>query len=213
MVLGLMVITAIPTVTGISLGVREQKKQNAEMANESRMVKFNLEVYCEAPEINGTMIVLRNDKVYVHPKNPTTNQPLPSPTTGRAPHPFTGFYIQYPDEERSPTRGLVSTISNDPPMLNWIYCDKDTHELKYGNRTQSREHIIGEWDWTKDEVGLTLEGWEGFVAVEEEPGQWALYYDRNNDNLRGLARPRGKRKLQCSLERKILPEEMQNKDK
>lgn len=90
-------------------------------------------------------------------------------------------------------------------MLNWIYVDKDTLELKYGTRAHSREHHVGPWDWTDDEVGLTFEGWEGFVAVEEEKGKWALYFDRGDDGLKSL---KGKRRvLGCSLERKLLEKE------
>lgn len=117
----------------------------------------------------------------------------------------------YPDDEREPTRGLVSTISVDPPLLNWIYVDKNTLELKYGNRTQSREHIVGPWDWTEDEAGLTLEDWEGFVAVEEKDGEWAIYFDRDDNSLKGRAK--GKRVLPCSLERRLLPVEEQGKEK
>jgi hypothetical protein len=32
---------------------------------------------------------------------------------------------------------------------------------------------------------MTLEGWEGFVVVEEQPGSWALYFDRDDDGLKG----------------------------
>jgi hypothetical protein len=34
------------------------------------------------------------------------------------------------------------------------------------------------------EKRLTFEGWEGFVVVEEEQGQWALYFDRDDNGLR-----------------------------
>lgn len=121
-----------------------------------------------------------------------------------ASHTLQAFYVQYPDEGREATRGLVSTIADDPPMLNWIYVDKDTMELKYGNRTQSREHHVGPWDWTEDEVGLTIEGWEGFVAVEDEAGEWAVYYDRQDNRLKGLVPE--KKVLQISLERTLLDE-------
>jgi hypothetical protein len=130
-----------------------------------------------------------------------------------SPHPFTGFYIMYPDDDRSPPeRGLVSTISNDPPMLNWIFCDKNTLELKYGNRTGSIQHIVGPWDWTEDEAGIMLEHWEGFVAVEEEEREdglkWAVYYDKYDDDLGNGGKVNGKRRLQFSLERRVLPEEL-----
>lgn len=118
----------------------------------------------------------------------------------QAGYPFSGFYIHYPDERK--VLGLVSMISDDPPMMNWIYVDKNTLEVKYGNRTASREHVVGPWDWTEDEVGLTLEGEERFVAVEEKENVWAVYYDRYDD-YKSL--PEKKRILDISLERKLLP--------
>jgi hypothetical protein len=39
---------------------------------------------------------------------------------------------------------------------------------EYISRAAAEGHILGPWDWTDDETGLTLEGWEIFVAVEEE---------------------------------------------
>jgi hypothetical protein len=150
-------------------------------------------------------------QVYLSPKG-EDKLPLPLPGGGPAPHPFTGFYITYPDDDRNPReRGLVSTISNDPPMLNWIYIDRNTLELKYGNRTQSLPQIVGPWDWTEDEVGLTLEDWEGFVAVEEDDG-WAVYYDINDDRLDNGKKVGGRRVLQCSLERRLFDEERQRQE-
>lgn len=96
-------------------------------------------------------------------------------------------------------------------MLNWIYVDSDTLELRFGNRTQSIQHIVGPWDWTEDEVGLLLEDWEGFVAVEEEEQdglKWALYYDRDDNGLAKGKKVGGRTVLQCSLERRLLPEEL-----
>ena len=92
--------------------------------------------------------------------------------------------------------------------------DNTTLELKYGNRTASIQHIVGEWDWTEDETGLTLEGWEGFVVVEEEEKdglRWALYFDRNDDKLGKGKRVQGREVLECSLERRVLSEEQQLK--
>lgn len=71
-------------------------------------------------------------------------------------------------------------------MLNWIYADKDTLELKYGNRTQSCEHIPGPWDWRDEETTVVLEKRRGFFAVKEEDGSWALYFDRHEDELLGV---------------------------
>lgn len=66
--LGLLTITAIPTVTGVAEGVSHQQEQNKEVANESRLEKFHLDVFCDAKSskrghVDGTIIVLRDDKV------------------------------------------------------------------------------------------------------------------------------------------------------
>ncbi|KAL3959407.1 hypothetical protein ACCO45_007569 [Purpureocillium lilacinum] len=80
-----------------------------------------------------------------------------SPSSGSG-HLFSGYYLPYPD---SGYEGLVSTISNDPPMLNWIYVDKDTHEVKYGERSVAQEHVTGPFDCTSQDRRLTLEGGRG----------------------------------------------------
>lgn len=93
------------------------------------------------------------------------------------------------------------------PTLHWVYVNKDTLEARHGNRTESLPNIVGPWDWTEDQEGLVLEGWEGFVAVEERADEWALYFDKNNDGLASLKDLKGKRKLSISLERKLVEEE------
>jgi hypothetical protein len=190
---------------------------NAEAASETRMVKSYLDIFCEntspkAKGIGDSMVVLKHDKIWIAPKDPDTGLPKPL-KDGSVPHPFTGFYFMYPDEERNPRqRGLVSTISNDPPMLNWIYVDTETLELKYGNKTQSIAHIVGPWDWTEDETGITLEDWEGFSVVEEKEMpdglKWAVYYDQWDDDFGNGRKVDSRTRFQCSLERRILPEEL-----
>ncbi|KAI9769884.1 MAG: hypothetical protein M1835_006642 [Candelina submexicana] len=256
MVLPLLAITAIPTTIGVWQTVEEGKKAKKEAADERRMQKFNLEVYSDASEVNGLRVVLRDNKkkkkkeqanlspsfypktqLYLDDPNPPPSNP-PKPESHPQSHPFAGFYIAYPPldpETPSPQiRGLVSTISNDPPMLNWIYADRETGEVRYGNRTQSRGHVFGSWDWTEDLEGLVLEGWEGFVVVEEEEEEeegvgvdegegdgkgkgkgkgegegrvWAVYYDRKRDGLKsvfGKGGKMGRRVLEVSLERKVI---------
>jgi len=63
--------------------------------------------------------------------------------------------------------------------------DQDTYEIKYGNRLESERHIVGPWDCTRIDKRLTLEGWEGFMAVREVPGLWSLYFDRDDNGLEG----------------------------
>lgn len=113
-------------------------------------------------------------------------------------HPFTGYYLPYPDASYE---GLVSTISEDPPMLNWIYIDKDTYQVKYGVRDSAQPHITGPFDWSSQDRRLVLEGWEGFVAVEEDPGIWALYFDRDDNGLKDKV-PFGARVLEVELSRR-----------
>lgn len=94
-------------------------------------------------------------------------------------HPITAFLITYPDPTRPAPAplGLVSSISVDPPVLNWIYVDARTREIRYGNRTQSREHVVGSWGrgggWLElggREVGERLGGEGGGVWVVGEGG-------------------------------------------
>lgn len=108
-------------------------------------------------------------------------------------------------------------------MLNWIYCDRKTYELKYGNRSASLPHIVGEWDWTEDESALMLDGWEGFVAIDEWHGEdeddstewgreglrWAVYYDFDDNGLKG--RRKGRDMLEVILHRQLQSEEDQLK--
>jgi hypothetical protein len=102
-------------------------------------------------------------------------------------HPFAGYFLPYPDHDWTRQgEGLVSTISDDPPQLNWIYVDCDTCEVKYGDRLASEPHIIGPWDVTKMDRRVTLTGWEGFVAVRYGPGEWALYFDVDDNGLQGV---------------------------
>jgi hypothetical protein len=102
-------------------------------------------------------------------------------------HPFAGYFLPYPDHDWGRQgEGMVSTISNDPPQLNWIYVDRDTCEVKYGNRAESEDHIIGPWDVTKMDRRVMLTGWEGFTAVRYGPGEWALYFDVDDNGLQGV---------------------------
>lgn len=54
------------------------------------------------------------------------------------------------------------------------------------------EHIVGPWDWTEDERVITLEESSGFVAVEEEEGEWALYFDGDGDECEAVLEEQGK---------------------
>jgi hypothetical protein len=99
-----------------------------------------------------------------------------SPVQG---HKFTGYYFTYPGEEGH--QGLVSTIAEDPPILNWIFVCAETRALRFGGRKDSVGHVTGPWGWSPDEKFVTLEGGsDDFLAVKErddDRGRWALYWD------------------------------------
>lgn len=89
------------------------------------------------------------------------------PQAPRPGHKFNGYYFKYPSEQGY--QGLVSTIQDDPPMLNWMYVDKDTGAVRYGSRKDTVGHVFGPWAWSEDEEYLTMDGddWR-FIAVEED---------------------------------------------
>lgn len=78
------VITGIPVVTGVAEGVHHQKEQNKEAANETRMVKFYIDVFCGAKsgkrdEIDKGVIVLHKERVselLLPPSLPPSRRPF-----------------------------------------------------------------------------------------------------------------------------------------
>lgn len=80
--------------------------------------------------------------------------------------------------------------------------DQETYEVKHGLLKDVQGHIVGPWDCTRIDKRITLEGWEGFMAVEEDQGSWALYFDREDNGLRGK-----------TCKKRILEVEMTRKEK
>lgn len=104
--------------------------------------------------------------------------------------------------------GLVSQVQDHPPLLNWIYIDTKTMELKYGNRSTSIEHNVGPWDWTEDEEQLVFDDMEAayinaFYAVERLSGEWQLFFDMNGNELQGYV-PADMKKFQVELRRNMI---------
>jgi hypothetical protein len=205
MVIGLLILTSIPVVTGVAQGYSAQKtaKQRAEDAK--RMRKAYISVFCdakspEAIEVNDMFLVLREGKVYIDEWDPRFRK-KPSYTTE-------AFYIEYPDAERDPIEmGLASQVQDDPPLLNWIYVKESNGEVRYGNRSESKSEVVGPWDWTEDEIRLTLFKEEGFVAVEPEnpQDQWEIFFQVEDGWVK--EKVGGKRTvLPVRLERRLVPE-------
>ncbi|KAB2580580.1 hypothetical protein DBV05_g754 [Lasiodiplodia theobromae] len=206
----LLALTTCPAMLGTQEAIRQS--QSKERREEHRARRCNLIATCVKPsirsrEINGRQVILRDNKLYIDTgtapedeENPATNDHF-NPTEEnerRHGHPFAGYFLQYPDAE---FEGLVSTITDVAPILNWIYVDRDTGEVKYGVRADAQPNVTGPFDCTRLDRRLTLDGWEGFVAVEEYPAVWALYFDLDDDGLRGKI-PFGTRVLEVELQRR-----------
>ncbi|OAK97633.1 hypothetical protein IQ06DRAFT_254293 [Phaeosphaeriaceae sp. SRC1lsM3a] len=221
----ILTFAGIPITIGATEAVHRQRILDEEAEAEERQEEFYLDVFCDAKsskkdEVHDTIVVLKDGKVRLWPKDPKTKLPASkSKDKGETPHPFTGFYLPFPEEDLphkpipyTPTLGLVSTVpassSSSKPKLNWIYADRETRELKYGPRAEAKKHVVGPWDWTEDEQGLTLSDEECLVAVEEEEGGygWAVYWDREDDRLKEVGIAKEKRVLRCSLERRLVQE-------
>jgi len=197
MVLGILTsIAACPAIIGTTEAVRSGQNKNAK--EKHRGVKSNLIVGCfsrskAASEINGCSVILRDNKLYVASPDATRSNP--------GGHLFAGYFLPFPEENWGRKgEGMVTTISDDPPQLNWVYMDSYTCELKYGLRVDAEPNIVGPWTVTPVERRTTLVGWEGFMAVKEEDGAWALYFDYNDDGLTGFAD--GKKKMEVELTRR-----------
>ncbi|KAL7622027.1 hypothetical protein AAE478_007528 [Parahypoxylon ruwenzoriense] len=195
----ILALTIAPALLGTQEAIRQSQAKSKREEHRSR--RCNLVVSCvkqsiRSRDINGKLVVLKDNKLYITTDTPSNEDG--EPTTVGGGYPFSGYYLPYPDKAYE---GLVSTISDDPPMLNWIYIDKDTYELKYGVRADAQPNITGPFDCTRQDRRMTLEGWEGFVAVEEYPGIWALYFDKDDDGLVTKV-PMGTRVLEVELTRR-----------
>jgi len=220
MVLGILTsIAACPAIIGTTEAVRQGQTQNRRQSHRSR--KSNLLVTCSDPsskarDIHGGTVVLRDKKFYVTTVNPKARYGFnanddPDPDrleeTG---HLFAGYFFPYPDRKWGRRGdGYVTTISDDPPQLNWVYVDKDTHEVKYGLRAEAEDHIVGPWNCSPVDRRLTFDGWEGFTVVEvdseegsEGSNTWQLYFDVDDDGLESIGVPLDKRIMEIELTRK-----------
>ncbi|KAI1341054.1 hypothetical protein F5Y15DRAFT_414177 [Xylariaceae sp. FL0016] len=167
--IGLLTIGAIPTVIGVAEAIDAQKKQNQQA---KERIKFHLTAkfsHDGTAEPQTAYVVLKDGKLYLdHPNSPVEG------------FRFNGFYFGFPCPEEH--QGLVAPKAADPPMLHWIFVDKDTGLLRHGSRNDTIDHLIGPWSWTEDEEFLTLENSrECFVGILNEDGTWCVHYDKEDD--------------------------------
>ena len=226
MVLGLLSLaTTVPLLATSAINLQDsaQKHQNgskstsSDQNNDWKTDKCHLRARCtkrmnesRKTALDRQPIVLRDGGFYIS-----------SPKTRDREHPFTGYSLPFPEKDYL---GLVSTISDDPPMLNWIYIDRETYGVRYGVRKVAETQLVGPFDY-KVTQGMTIvrsaekterqggekrikfRNLEGFVAVEEEEGVWKLYFDVDNDGLKQVeAGKSGKRNAEVELLRVSLEE-------
>ena len=100
-------------------------------------------------------------------------------------HLVTAYFLPFPNKSYD---GLVTTI-DDMNMLNWVYTDSETYRVTYGIRVKAEQEITGPMGLTLMAEGagskITMDGWDGFMAVEDDEGDWSLYFDKDSDGLRG----------------------------
>ncbi|KAI1440420.1 hypothetical protein F5Y02DRAFT_423059 [Annulohypoxylon stygium] len=167
-------LVAFSAVVGTSEAIRQIQTDSKRKEHRSR--KNHLIVRCPkssqySPILEGRRVVLSGDKLYID-TGCDYDQVFG--------HPFTGYFLPYPDTKYS---GLVSTICDEPPIMNWIYIDRNTYELKFGTRPSAQPNWPGPFDCSRQDRRLTFAGWEGFFAVKD--GEfWALYFDVDQDNLK-----------------------------
>jgi len=170
-------------------------------ADDPLLRKFHLFAHQVDPggaAISGTQVYLRDGKLV-----------LDEPGADGAGHPFCGFFLDYPfrtEQGQKPPQGLVSTISFDPPNLNWIYIHSDTFCLQYGNKTQSLPHITDPWCPSSDGRWLQFSSDRvGFVAVApkaDPDAPWSVHFDYTRNLLYRLRDTHEVISLQ--LERRLL---------
>ncbi|KAI0853028.1 hypothetical protein F5Y00DRAFT_271570 [Daldinia vernicosa] len=167
-------LVAFSAVVGTSEAIRQIQSDSKRKEHRSR--KNNLIVRCPkssqySPILEGRRVVLSGDKLYID-TGTDYDQAFG--------HPFAGYFLPYPDSKYS---GLVSTICDEPPIMNWIYIDRNTYEIKFGTRPSAQPNWPGPFDCSRQDRRLTFSGWEGFLAVKEGDF-WALYFDVDEDNLK-----------------------------
>ncbi|KAK4950616.1 hypothetical protein LTR10_010609 [Elasticomyces elasticus] len=207
MVLGILTaIAAAPAIVGTTEAVRQGQKNNSRESHRGRKTNLSVTLLRRSSTrhaaLNDVLVVLKDNKLYVDAR--------PEVPKDEKYHPVTGYFLPWPhgnlaEEWRqlgfARGEGYVTTI-NDENFLNWVYVDSTTHEVKYGVRVEAEQHKVGPWDCTKVEKRLTFDGWEGFMAVDEEEGSglWGLYFDCDDDGLRGEGQPGKEGKMIVQLE-------------
>ncbi|KAJ5272713.1 hypothetical protein N7478_007838 [Penicillium angulare] len=211
MVIGIaMMATMLPTMIGLNEATQGHRDQEEGRRAAARKQRSHLVATCSLSQgttesrqqiQNAQIQVGLDGKLYITKKPSATMVP------------FNGGFYTHPDFPPDNTSGMVTISGEEAPTLRWVFLDADTHEMRWGGRPDSEGHVCGPFDWTKDEQYVTLNGWEGWLAVQL-PGDevhgpaehgivngsdvWRLYFDRNDD---GADLPPGAKGLEIQLKR------------
>ncbi|PWY85889.1 hypothetical protein BO70DRAFT_378619 [Aspergillus heteromorphus CBS 117.55] len=204
MVLGIAMMAAmLPTMVGLNEATQHTRDHETNRQQSSRKQRCHLVASCSLTQgttaqreqiQNAKAFVGQDGRIYLT-KSPTEGMTL-----------FNGGFFAHPDFPPENTSGLVTITGEQPPTLRWVFLDKETNELRWGGRPDSEGQVCGPFDWTKDEQRVTLEGWEGWLAVrlpdgreeQQNEGIWRVYFDRNDD---GADLPVGAQGLEIVLKR------------
>ncbi|QIW99642.1 hypothetical protein AMS68_005160 [Peltaster fructicola] len=192
MVFGIITaVAACPAIVGTTEAIRHGQKQN--QREEHRGRKCHLTVSLLKPsrysaQFNNAPIVLRNGKLYVDTRKDVDLRP-----DLEEHFPASVNYLPFPDMMEiwrksgyANGEGLVTWINHER-HLNWVFVNHKTHAVEYGLRAPAEQNLVGPWDCTKVDRRLTFQGWEGFIAVQEDENDdmWALYFDCKDNGLKG----------------------------
>lgn len=124
-------------------------------------------------QLRDMRVVLQDGYIFLEPKE-----------TMRS-HPFTGYFLPYPETSYD---GIVTAIDSQN-MLNWIFVNKTSYQVQHGVRLEAQLQLTGPmtlvFHESDNEWRVAFEGWEGFVAVKDEQGRWAVYFDKGDNGLAG----------------------------
>ncbi|EOD51903.1 hypothetical protein UCRNP2_1304 [Neofusicoccum parvum UCRNP2] len=149
MVLGILTaIAGCPAIIGTTEAVRQGQRQNARERH--RGLKTSLIATCSttvlsgpAADVHGRPVVLWDGKLWVD----TPRLHERAARRSESVHAFAGYFLPHPARDWGRLgEGLVSTVMVDPPQLNWVYVDADTHEPI---ELERREMRVQRPEWAK----------------------------------------------------------------
>ncbi|KAJ6127293.1 hypothetical protein N7523_002905 [Penicillium sp. IBT 18751x] len=213
MVLGVVMIAAmVPTMIGLNEATQGSRQQEEDRLNYRCKARTHLVATVSLSQgtqqqrqqsHNATVQVGRGGKLYI------TKEPASTMV------PYNGGFYSHPEFPPTNTSGLVTISGEETLTLHWVFLDAVTREMRWGGRPDSEGHVCGPFDWSQDETYVTLDGWEGWLAVrlpeddardhtyqelgiDEGRDVWRLYFDQNDD---GADLPPGAQGLEIRLKR------------